>query len=192
MMLCGEDVMINEKTKAQIMDEAAMQRAISRICYEILERNQGAENISIVGICRRGAVIAKRIAERIHTLEGITLPVADLDVTPYRDDLKDIENIPRTPIEIPVEGRRVILVDDVLHTGRTARAAIEAIFDTGRPENIQLAIMIDRGHRELPIRPDFIGKNLPTSKNETVRVLVSQIDGMEAVTIEKKCNECVG
>ncbi|MEG2377344.1 MAG: bifunctional pyr operon transcriptional regulator/uracil phosphoribosyltransferase PyrR [Clostridia bacterium] len=177
---------MNDKPKAQIMDDAAMRRAINRICYEIVERNNGAENIIIVGIIRRGAVLAQRIAERIETLEGITPQVAELDVRPFRDDVPREEGQARASLPIDVQGMRVILVDDVLHTGRTVRAAIDAIFSAGRPENIQLATMIDRGHRELPIRPDYVGKNLPTAKSEVVRVMVLEVDGTEAVTIDDK------
>lgn len=173
------------KTKARIMDGATMTRAINRISFEIIERNQGIEKLTIAGIRRRGIILAERIARKLEELEGLAVPVIELDVTQYRDDVETDKLSRKAEIAEPVSGRRVILVDDVLYTGRTVRAAIDAIMDSGRPECIQLAVMIDRGHRELPIRPDYVGKNLPTSKNEIVHVMVEEYDGTEAVLIEE-------
>ena len=171
--------------KARIMDEATMRRSITRITFEIIERNQGVADLVLVGIRRRGIVLANRIAEKIKELENETVPVVDLDVTPYRDDVADNVEQAKPKVCEPVTGKRVIIVDDVLYTGRTVRAAIDAIMNSGRPECIQLAVMVDRGHRELPIRPDYIGKNLPTSKNEIVHVLVKEFDGTEGVLIDE-------
>lgn len=171
--------------KARIMDEATMRRSITRITFEIIERNQGVADLVLVGIRRRGIVLANRIAEKIKELENETVPVVDLDVTPYRDDVSDDVELTKPKVCEPITGKRVIIVDDVLYTGRTVRAAIDAIMNSGRPECIQLAVMVDRGHRELPIRPDYIGKNLPTSKNEIVHVLVKEFDGVEGVLIDE-------
>ena len=168
--------------KAEIMDGAAMNRAITRICYEIIERNRGAENLCVIGVLRRGAVLARRMAEKIGQIEGIMLPVGDLDIALYRDD-RDTSDTDKSQISFSVEGRKVILVDDVLYTGRSARAAIDAIMDRGRPVNIQLAVLIDRGHRELPLRSDYTGKNLPTSSSEVVKVMVEDYDGVNRVAI---------
>ena len=172
-----------ERTKARIMDEVTMRRSVNRITFEIIERNQGVEGLTLVGIRRRGIILAGRIAAKLRELEGVDVPVIDLDVTPYRDDVVCEGAKPAPELSVPVTGRRVVLVDDVLYTGRTVRAAIDALMQAGRPECIQLAVMVDRGHRELPIRPDYIGKNLPTSKSETVHVLVQEIDGAEGVII---------
>ena len=174
-----------EVAKARIMDEATMRRSINRITFEIIERNQGVENLVIIGVRRRGIVLAHRIGQKLKELEGVEVPVIDLDVTSYRDDIDPSHRARKIQLSAPITGRRVVLVDDVLYTGRTVRAAIDAIMDAGRPECIQLAVMVDRGHRELPIRPDFVGKNLPTSKNEIVHVLVHEIDGAEAVLIDE-------
>ncbi len=173
------------KTKARIMDEATMQRSINRITFEIIERNQGVEGITLAGIRRRGIVLANRIARKLKELEGVDVPVIDLDVTAFRDDVGENKLHEKPELPFSVTGRKVVLVDDVLYTGRTVRAAIDALMHAGRPECIQLAVMVDRGHRELPIRPDYIGKNLPTSKNEIVHVLVNEIDGAEAVLIDE-------
>lgn len=169
--------------KAIIMDENTMERAITRISYEILERNKGAKDICVIGIMSRGVFLAKRIAEKINQLEGALLEVGTLDITSYRDDEKHIADTDITDIPFDLSGRGVILVDDVIFTGRSTRAAIDAIIKRGRPESIQLAVLIDRGHRELPIRPDYIGKNLPTSKNEAVKVLMKEIDNCDKVLI---------
>lgn len=176
-----------QKIKAEIMDEKGMSRATARISYEIVERNHGTADVCIIGIRRRGAVIAERIAKKLSEIENAVVPTGFLDITPYRDDLdKKSTQITRslgTEIPFDVTGRRVVLVDDVLYTGRSVRAAIDAIMDFGRPNRLQLAVLIDRGHRELPISPDFVGKNVPTSRNETVAVQVTEFDGENRVVI---------
>ena len=174
------------KTKARIMDGATMTRAINRISFEIIERNQGIEKLTIAGIRRRGIILAERIARKLEELEGLAVPVIELDVTQYRDDVVTDKLSRKAEIAEPVSGRRVILVDDVLYTGRTVRAAIDAIMDSGRPECIQLAVMIDRGHRELPIRADYVGKNVPTSRNEIIKVNLKETDGSDGVELFEK------
>jgi pyrimidine operon attenuation protein/uracil phosphoribosyltransferase len=173
--------------KAQVLDEAALERALTRIAHEILERNGGAADLVFVGLRTRGVTLARRLAERISAIDGTTVPVGTLDITLYRDDLglKTDQPIVRgTDIPFPIKGKTVILVDDVLFTGRTIRAALDALIDLGRPKMIQLAILIDRGHRELPIRPDYVGKNLPTSRRESVAVRLKEHDGEDRVVIE--------
>lgn len=173
--------------KATLMDAKAMDRALTRISHEILERNKGAQNLYIVGIQRRGVPIAKRIADKIESFEGTRPGVGILDITFYRDDLSMLSDNPivnSTHINDAVTGTRIVLVDDVIYTGRTIRAAIEAIFDMGRPELIQLAVLIDRGHRELPFRPDYVGKNVPTAKNERIEVHVVEFDGVDEVSLQ--------
>ena len=169
------------------MDEKALARAITRISHEILERNKGIQNVVLVGIKRRGAVLAGRIAAKILEVEGSAPPVYEVDITMFRDDRERShgDDAMSSGLNMDVEGKRVIIVDDVLYTGRTARAAVEAVFSKGRAENIQLAVMVDRGHRELPMRPDYVGKNLPTSRGERVLVLVREYDGAEGVAIVK-------
>jgi pyrimidine operon attenuation protein / uracil phosphoribosyltransferase len=172
--------------KAEIMDESAIIRAITRISHEIIEKNKGVDDIVLIGIQRRGVPLAKMIAQKIREVEGKSVPVGILDITLYRDDLSTLAEHPiinGTEINFSITGKKVILVDDVLFTGRTTRAAIDAIIDIGRPRMIQMAILIDRGHRELPIRADYIGKNVPTSKNEVINVKVIDIDGINSVTI---------
>ena len=174
--------------KARLMDETAVNRALTRIAHEILEKNGGCENLCLIGIRRRGEPLARRISEKIAVIEGREVPVGVLDITLYRDDLStavenDIPRLNETQVPFPIAGKRVVLVDDVLFTGRTARAAIEALFQMGRPALIQLAILVDRGHRELPIRADFVGKNVPTSRTELIAVKVPEIDGYTAVEI---------
>ncbi len=171
--------------KTLIMDEQAMERAVSRIAFEIIERNKGVEDLCILGIHTRGIVIAKRIAKKIKEIENKHIDVGIIDPTPFRDDLsgKDLPLRNFTEINFEIGDRKVILVDDVICTGRTIRAAIDAIMNLGRPKTIQLAVLIDRGHRELPIRPDFVGKNVPTSKNEKVKVLVEEFDQKNKVVI---------
>lgn len=170
--------------KAIIMDENAMNRAIARITYEILERNRGAEQLCIVGILSRGVILAERIARKIYELEHVSVEFGALDITPFRDDrtAEETKNAKST-IHFPVQDKRVIIVDDVLYTGRSCRAAIDAILAIGRPQCMQLAVLVDRGHRELPIRPDYIGKNVPTAQSETVQVSVQEIDGTDCVAI---------
>ena len=174
------------RKKAEIMDEAAMTRAIKRIAHEIIERNKGTENLMLIGIQRRGVPIAKRIGELIMQEENVTLPVGTLDITFYRDDLSLLAEHPQvkgTDVPANVNGMNVVMVDDVLYTGRTARAAMDAICDMGRPALIQLAVMVDRGHRELPIRADYVGKNVPTSRQEMIKVSVTEYDGEEDVAL---------
>jgi len=176
------------KPKAVIMDKAQMERAITRIAHEIVEANRGIENVRLVGIRTRGAPLARRLAAKIAGIEGKPCPVGILDITLYRDDLTTVANQPvvrMTEIPFPVDGRTIVLVDDVLFTGRTVRAAMDALIDLGRPRRIQLAVMIDRGHRELPIRADFVGKNVPTSLEETVSVRLEEVDGEDVVVIEE-------
>ncbi|HOJ09045.1 MAG TPA: bifunctional pyr operon transcriptional regulator/uracil phosphoribosyltransferase PyrR [Clostridiales bacterium] len=178
--------------KAQIMDEVEITRAISRIAHEIIERNKGVDNIVLIGIQRRGVPLAQRIARKITEVEGKSVPVGILDITFYRDDLSMLAEHPvinATELNFIVTGKKIILVDDVLYTGRTVRAAIEAIMDLGRPEMIQLAALIDRGHRELPIRADYIGKNVPTSRNEVVHVKLVEIDNVNKVVITQRGND---
>jgi pyrimidine operon attenuation protein/uracil phosphoribosyltransferase len=172
--------------KAEIMDESAMMRATTRIAHEIIERNKGVDDVVLIGIQRRGVPLAKMISRKILEVEKKEVPVGILDITLYRDDLSMLDEHPiikGTEINFPVTNKKVVLVDDVIYTGRTVRAAIDAIMDIGRPKMIQLAVLIDRGHRELPIRPDFVGKNVPTSKSEMVNVKVYDIDKVNRVTI---------
>lgn len=166
-----------------IMDENAMQRAVARITYEILERNRGAENLCMVGILSRGVILAQRIAQKIHELEHVDVPLGALDITSYRDDRTVENHTEKTKIDFSLQNQRVVLVDDVLYTGRSCRAAIDAMMSMGRPACIQLAVLIDRGHRELPIRPDYVGKNVPTSKTEKVKVAVKELDLIDSVSI---------
>jgi pyrimidine operon attenuation protein/uracil phosphoribosyltransferase len=177
--------------KNELMDKAAMERAITRMSFEIIERNKGIENIYLVGIQRRGVIIAKRIAKKIAEIESKHIEVGVLDITFYRDDLSMLNQHPKlsgTEIDFVVDGSKIILVDNVLYTGRTIRAAIDALMELGRPDSIQLAILIDRGHRELPIRADYVGKNIPTSKDEIIAVNVTEIDNTENVVIGVKIN----
>ena len=174
--------------KAQVLDDAALDRALTRISHEILEKNGGAANLAFVGLRTRGVTLAERLADRIAAIDGTKVPVGTLDITLYRDDLglKGDQPIVRgTDIPFPVKGKTIVLVDDVLFTGRTIRAALDALIDLGRPKMIQLAILIDRGHRELPIRPDYVGKNLPTSRRESVAVRLREHDGEDRVVIEE-------
>ncbi|MGN0614047.1 MAG: bifunctional pyr operon transcriptional regulator/uracil phosphoribosyltransferase PyrR [Porcipelethomonas sp.] len=169
--------------KAVIMDESNMKRAIARITYEILERNKGTENLCIVGIFSRGVALACRIASKISELEGEKIPCGALDITAFRDDKKPADTADRTVIDFDVSNKKVVIVDDVFYTGRSTRAAIDALMERGRPQSIQLAVLVDRGHRELPIRPDYVGKNLPTSREESVKVSVIETDGSDSVAI---------
>ena len=172
--------------KATLMTSEEMTRALKRISHQILEKNQGADNIVFLGIRRRGVPLAKVLAGNIRTIEGREVPVGDLDITLYRDDLSEIcpdPVISGSDIPFDINGKDVILVDDVLYTGRTARAALDAASKYGRAATIQMAVLIDRGHRELPIRADYVGKNVPTSKSETVAVHVMEIDGEENVEL---------
>lgn len=174
--------------KAQLMDEKAIARAITRISHEIIERNKGVENLVLVGIKTRGVPIANRISKRIEQIEGTKVDTGDIDITLYRDDLEKINVEPvvkGTYLDFNVDDKTVVLVDDVLYTGRTVRAALDAIIDIGRPKSIQLAVLVDRGHRELPIRADYVGKNVPTSRHEIISVSLLEIDGEDSVTIKE-------
>ncbi len=174
--------------KAVLMDSEAIRRALTRISHEIVEKNKGVENIVLVGIRTRGVPIAERLADNITKIEGLRPPVGVLDITLYRDDLSTLAYQPIVrPTELPVDitGKTVVLVDDVLYTGRTIRAALDAIIDNGRPKTIQLAVLVDRGHRELPIRADFVGKNVPTSSREVVSVQLQNTDNEEKVVIRE-------
>lgn len=168
-----------------IMDEAAIRRALTRIAHEILERNKGIDNCVLVGIRTRGIYIARRIAERMQFIENASVQVGELDITRYRDDKKitEPEVFAVNEPEFSIQDKKIILCDDVLYTGRTIRAAMDALMDQGRPEMIQLAVLVDRGHRELPIRPDYVGKNVPTSKAEEIEVKLDEIDGIDEVKI---------
>lgn len=168
-----------------IMTGQEMRRALTRVAHEILEHNGGAKELLLLGVRTRGVPIAHRLAELIKSFEGETVPVGSLDITLYRDDvhLRGPLALEATELPVPVGGLRVILVDDVLFTGRTARAAMDAVIDLGRPKNIQLAALIDRGHRELPIRADYVGKNIPSSLSEEIQVRVSETDGKDEVVI---------
>lgn len=180
------------KFKAEIMDENAMKRALRRIAHEIIENNGGVENLKLVGIQRRGVTLAKMIREIIEQVEGVRLPLGVLDITFYRDDLSSLSEHPvvnATDLPFQVQDARIVMVDDVLFSGRTARAAMDAICDMGRPSCVQLAVMVDRGHRELPIRADYVGKNLPTSKSELVGVRVPEFDGDMSVVLYDKRSE---
>lgn len=169
-----------------VLDDADIGRAIRRIAHEIVEKARGSSDLVLLGIPTRGVALAHRVAGAIASIEGAAVPVGALDITLYRDDLRLRPARALEPTSIPpegIDGRTVVLVDDVLYSGRTIRAALDALNDIGRPEVVQLAVLIDRGHRQLPIRPDFVGKNLPTSISEQVRVQVAEIDGIDQVTI---------
>lgn len=174
--------MITEKT---IVDEETIKRALTRITYEIIERSKTMDDVVLVGIKTRGIPLAKRIAERFRLLEQIDLPVGELDITYYRDDIVKTPDLLKPSLPFSIEGKQVILVDDVLYTGRTIRAAMDAIMDMGRPLSVALAVLVDRGHRELPIRADFIGKNIPTSKEEAIKVRLKETDGIDRISILK-------
>ena len=180
-----EVLQVSYREKAEVMDAEAMDRALTRIAHEILEANKGAGSIALAGIMTRGVDMATRLAERIAQIEGTQVPVGSLDISFYRDDVATrlSPEVHTTDIPFEVEGRTIVLVDDVLYTGRTIRAAMDAIMDYGRPSAIQLAVLVDRGHRELPIRADFVGKNVPTARRERVKVLLREHDGREAVII---------
>lgn len=176
--------------KAIVLDEQAIRRALTRIAHEIIERNKGIDGCVLIGIKTRGIYLAKRLAERIEQIEGTSIPVGELDITLYRDDLT-VKTADREPLvkgtDVPfsVTNQKVILVDDVLFTGRTVRAAMDAVMDLGRPAQIQLAVLVDRGHRELPIRADFVGKNIPTSSSEMIVVELKEVDDIDQVSIHE-------
>ena len=168
--------------KSQLLDESAVRRALRRLSFEIVEKNHGADGLCLIGIRRRGVCIARIIQDNILANEGVKLPAGELDITFYRDDIEkktDFPTLNATDIDFEITGKKIILTDDVLFTGRTVRAAIDALFSLGRPSAIQLAVLIDRGHRELPIKPDYVGKNIPTSMNEIVKVSFPEFDGCE-------------
>ena len=171
----------------EVVDALTMKRAITRITYEIIERYQGIENVVLIGIKTRGIFIAQRIAQRLKELENIEVPVGELDITLYRDDKKqehEEAELHDSNIPVSLEGKEVILIDDVLFTGRTIRAALDAIMDFGRPRRIGLAVLVDRGHRELPVRADFVGKNIPTSTKEEIIVEMQELDGRDRIVIK--------
>jgi pyrimidine operon attenuation protein/uracil phosphoribosyltransferase len=177
------------QVKAKILDKETIQRTLMRIAHEILEKNKGTKDLCLVGIRNRGAYLAKRLALCIEQIEKETVAVGILDITLYRDDLTLIAASPvvhKTEIDFDITDKNLVLVDDVLYTGRTIRAALDALIDFGRPNSIQLAVLVDRGHRELPIRADFAGKNIPTAKNETVEVRLAEVDGIDEVVIVEK------
>ncbi len=179
----------NQLKRSTILDEAAIRRALTRIAHEIIERNKGTDNVVLVGIKTRGETLADRLARRIEEIEGKSIALGNLDITLYRDDLskKSLDpEVKATELPHDINGKTVVLIDDVLYTGRTVRAAMDALVDHGRPDYIQLAVLIDRGHRELPIRPDFVGKNVPTSKSEQVVVRLSEVDATDEVFIKQQ------
>ena len=172
--------------KSVIKDEAAVLRSMKRITHEIIEKNNGTADIILLGIHRRGMPLAAILRDNIRSFEGTDVPLGSIDISLYRDDLTEVSDLPETgatSIPCDINGKKVILVDDVIYTGRTVRAAIEAVFHYGRPDSIQLAVLIDRGHRELPIRPDYVGKNIPTSHSEVVSVMVNEFDGKTGVAL---------
>ncbi|HXI03081.1 MAG TPA: bifunctional pyr operon transcriptional regulator/uracil phosphoribosyltransferase PyrR [Candidatus Saccharimonadales bacterium] len=174
-----------QSNSSAVMDEDAINRALTRIAHEILEKHGGVDRLVLVGIRTRGVPLARRLGARIKEIEGTEVPVGILDINLYRDDLTTIADHPvlrKTEIPFQVDGKRVVLVDDVLFTGRTIRAAMDGIIDLGRPKQIQLAVLVDRGHRELPIRADYVGKNVPTSLDEEVKVSLAEEDGKDSVT----------
>ena len=169
-----------------VLSAEDIRRAVRRIAHEIVERNRGPAGVALVGMHTRGVPLARRLADAIREFEGDSVPVGELDIGLYRDDIPSLElgpRLQRTELPVDIDGLRVVLVDDVLYTGRSIRAAMDALTDFGRPAGIQLAVLVDRGHRELPIRPDYIGKNIPTALQETVEVLLEEIDGLDEVRI---------
>lgn len=166
----------------QIMDSQAMMRSITRMTHEIIEKNKGVEDLILIGIVTRGVPLAHRIAKLLEEFEGISVPVVELDIKGWRDDL--VEEVEKHSLDMEFTGKKVIIIDDVLHKGRTIRAAMDAIIDHGRPTSIQLAVLIDRGHREFPIRANVIGKNIPTSSTERVQVQLTEIDGQDSVILQ--------
>ena len=178
--------------RARLLEAAEIRRAVARIAHEIIERNRGAGHVVLVGIAARGDDLARRLAGQISRIEGTDVPVGVLDITFYRDDIglrAEAPEVHETRIPFDVTGKAVVLVDDVLFTGRTIRAALDALVDFGRPRSIQLAVLVDRGHRELPIRPDFVGKNVPTRRDDDVRVLLEETDGEDAVVVGEREGE---
>ena len=183
-MPTGAAMKVSEKS--QIMDAAAIQRSLTRVAHEIIEKNKGTADLVLIGLRSRGVDLARRLSQRLKEIEGGHVPVGALDITLYRDDLGKAGRHPtvrKTEIPFSIENKKVILVDDVLYTGRTTRAALDGLMDLGRPRVIQLAVLVDRGHRELPIRADYVGKNVPTAKTEQVQVMLQEEDGVDRVVI---------
>ncbi|MGO2083773.1 bifunctional pyr operon transcriptional regulator/uracil phosphoribosyltransferase PyrR [Vagococcus sp.] len=172
----------------EIIDAMTMKRTLTRLSYEIIERNKGIDNLVLIGIKTRGIFLARRMSERLKELEGYEVPVGEIDITLYRDDHHFSEaqepEVHSSSVPFPIDGKEVILVDDVIFTGRTIRAALDAIMDIGRPDKISLAVLVDRGHRELPIRPDYVGKNIPTSKSEQVIVRMVEVDQVDTIRLK--------
>jgi pyrimidine operon attenuation protein/uracil phosphoribosyltransferase len=180
---------MNLKVKSKVLDKEGIDRTVRRISHEIAEKNKGVSELVVIGIKTRGAFLAERIARDLKSIEKIEIPVGALDITLYRDDLTEVSEQPvlhATEIDFDITGKKIILVDDVLFTGRTVRCALDELIDFGRPANIQLAVLIDRGHRELPIRPDFVGKNVPTQAKETIEVRLKEVDETEEVVVLKE------
>ncbi len=180
------EVAMKVSEKSQIMDAAAIQRTLTRVAHEIIEKNKGTANLVLIGLRSRGVDLARRLSHRLKEIDGGQIPVGALDITLYRDDLGKAGRHPtvrKTEITFSIEDKKVILVDDVLYTGRTTRAALDGLMDLGRPRVIQLAVLVDRGHRELPIRADYVGKNVPTAKTEQVQVMLQEEDGVDRVVI---------
>lgn len=175
--------------KKQIIDSMAMKRALTRITYEIIEQNKGTQGLVLIGIKTRGEFLARRIAQQMAKLENVQVPVVPLDISGYRDDLQDRQTATESKVTgalpVKIDDRRVVLVDDVFYTGRTVRAAMDALMDQGRPQSIAVAVLIDRGHREMPIRPDFVGKNVPTSSQERIKVNMAEVDTIDNVELIK-------
>ncbi len=175
------------KNQRIIFEKGDINKILERLTYEIIEKNQDTEDLVLIGIRRRGVTLAKRLQEGLKRTKDIVVPVGALDITLYRDDLSEIASQPvlkKTEIRFPIKGKKVILVDDVIYTGRTVRAALDGIIDLGRPKLVQLAVLIDRGHRELPIKPDYVGKSIPTSRDEAVEVRLWEEDGEEKIVVE--------
>lgn len=184
----GKVFFMETRTEISLLEQRDMQRALTRIAHEIVEGNHGAQGLALVGIRRRGVPLAQRLGAMIAGFEGVQVPVGEVDITFYRDDLTTRSPQPEThgaQFPFQVDGLHLVMVDDVIYTGRTARAAMDAIMDRGRPASIKLAVLVDRGHRELPIRADYVGKNVPTSKQERIHVLVEEIDGRDGVTLHR-------
>ena len=174
-------------TANTVMQSADVARAVTRIAHEILESNRGSDNLVLLGIPTRGVTLASRIAAAIHDIDGVSVPMGSLDVTMYRDDLHEnpLREPAPTTVPIDIDQATVVLVDDVLYSGRTVRAALDALTDLGRPDTVRLAVLVDRGHRELPIRADYVGKNLPTSPTQIIKVQFTELDGIDAVSLEE-------
>jgi pyrimidine operon attenuation protein/uracil phosphoribosyltransferase len=180
---------MNLKEKSRILDKEGIEKSIARIAHEIVEKVKSLDKIAVIGIKNRGAYIGQRLASKISQISGVNVPVGSLDITLYRDDLTQASEQPvvhATEIDFDIDGRKIILADDVLYTGRTIRCALDALIDFGRPAQIQLAVLIDRGHRELPIKADYVGKNVPTSLEEVVEVRLVEVDGKDEVVVCEK------